>query len=120
MTARYTTSVTKNPFINALAAAIYIVIVASIMYYGPMVTGQTKTILVPITMISLFTLSAAVMGYLFLYQPFQFYLGGEKKHAVTLFLYTVAVFAVITVLILLVLFSRILSWVPFDIGNGIT
>ena len=100
---------TKNPLINALAAALYIVVVASVMYYGLRLAGETETVIVPIAVISLFTLSAAVMGYLFLYQPLQLYFDGEKKSAVSLFLQTVAIFGGITALILLILFSKSLS-----------
>lgn len=100
---------TKNPFLNALVAAIYITIVASVMYYGPKLAGEGRdTVIVPIAIISLFTLSAAVMGYLFLYQPIQLFLDGEKKSAVNLFLQTIGVFAGITAIILLTLFLKII------------
>lgn len=99
---------TKNPFVNAFAALLYITLVASVMFYGMSHTGPVKSVIVPITMISLFTLSAAIMGYLFLYQPLQLYLDGKKKDAVNLFLQTVAVFGGITSLILVLLFSRVL------------
>ena len=98
---------TRNPFINALAATLYISLVASIMFYGINHTGSVNSVVIPIAMISLFTLSAAVMGYLFLYQPLQLYLDGKKKEAVDLFLQTVAVFAGITALILTLLFLGI-------------
>lgn len=97
----------KNPFINALAAAVYIVIVASAIFFGPRLAGlvdERDTVLAPIAMISLFTLSAAVMGYLFLYEPLRLYFDGEKTKAVSLFLQTVGVFALITVAMLLILF----------------
>lgn len=97
---------TKNPLINALAASLYITVVASVMYYGLKMGGQKDTVIIPIAVISLFTLSAAVMGYLFLYQPLQLYLEGNKKNAVNLFLQTVAIFASITIIILLVLFLK--------------
>ncbi|OGE14212.1 hypothetical protein A3F00_00905 [Candidatus Daviesbacteria bacterium RIFCSPHIGHO2_12_FULL_37_11] len=100
---------TKNPFINALAATLYITLIASVMFYGMRRTGSADTIIIPIVMLSLFTLSAAIMGYIFLSQPLQFYLDGKKKDAVDLFLKTVAVFAGITILILILLFSEILS-----------
>lgn len=97
---------TKNPFINALMAALYIAIVASVMFYGSQLADKTSTptLVMPIAMISLFTLSAAVMGYLFFNQPFQLYFNGEKKRALNLFLQTVAIFAIITVLIVISLF----------------
>jgi hypothetical protein len=96
---------TKNPLINATAALLYIIIVASIMFFGTKHPGPANSIIAPIAIISLFTLSAAVMGYLFLYQPFQLYVDGKKKNAVDLFLKTVATFAAITIFILIVLLS---------------
>ena len=100
---------TKNPFINAIAAILYITAVASLMFYGTEHGGNVKSVIVPIAIVSLFTLSAAVMGYLFLYQPLQLYLDGKKKHAINLFLQTVAVFAGITVLVFTLLFSGVLK-----------
>lgn len=97
---------TKNPFINAFAAAAYIAVVASLMFYAPRFAPPTNSVMVPIAMLSLFTLSAAVMGYLFVFQPLQLYLDGEKKAAVRLFLKTLAAFACLTALILFVLFLR--------------
>ena len=56
---------TKNPLINALAASLYIILVASVMYYGSNYTGPVNSVIAPIAVLSLFTLSAAVMGYIF-------------------------------------------------------
>ncbi len=98
---------TKNPFLNALAAAAYIALVACIMFYGPRVAAKEDSVIAPIALISLFTLSAAVMSYLFLYQPLQFFLEGKKREGITLFLKTVAVFAGLTILALFMLFSGI-------------
>ena len=100
---------TKNPFINAFTATLYIAAVALLMFYGTEHKASVNSVIVPIAVVSLFTLSAAVMGYLFLYQPLQLYLDGKKKHAVNLFLQTVAVFAGITVLIFALLFTGILK-----------
>jgi hypothetical protein len=96
--------VTKNPFINAASATIYITLVALFMFYGSKLFPHKDTILTPIAVLSLFTLSAAMMGYLFLYQPVMSFLDGHKKNAVNLFLQTVAVFAGITVLVFILLF----------------
>lgn len=99
---------TKNPLTNAIAALVYIVIVSSAMFYGTDHAGPAEdSIIAPIAMISLFTLSAAVMGYLFFGQPLQLYLDDKKKEAVDLFLRTLAVFAGLTVVILIVLFSGV-------------
>ncbi len=90
---------TKNPFINSLVASLYISLIASLLFYGPKKVGLESSIIMPIIMISLFTLSAAVMGYLFLYQPIQLYFDGQKKQAINFFLKTVAFFAAVTFII---------------------
>ncbi len=100
---------TKNPIMNASSATLYIIFVALFMFYGSRLFGPKDTILAPIAMISLFTLSAAMMGYLFLYQPLQLLLDGHKKRAVNLFLQTVGVFAGITALIFFLLFLGVLK-----------
>lgn len=93
----------KNPFLNALAAIAYIVGIASILYYGPGKSFVVDGVIAPIIFLSLFVLSAAMMGYFFLYQPVQFFFEGKPKEATKLFLTTVVVFACITV-------ALILSW----------
>ena len=97
---------TKNPFVNCVSALLYIVIVASVMFFGVNHKESVNSVIVPITMLSVFTLSAAVMGYIFLYHPLMFYLDGKKKEAVNLFLKTLGSFAIITVVTLALLFSR--------------
>lgn len=100
---------TKNPIINALSAAGYIVIVASIMRGAEKyLSHEPDTIFAPITLISLFTLSAAVMGYIFLSNPLQLYLDGKKKEGVNLFVKTLLSFAVITIVSLTITFSSAL------------
>ena len=98
---------TKNPFLNAVLAAGYIGLVVLIMTNivdGPNEGAAEPSILIPLVVISLFTLSAAVMGYLFLSGPIQLYLDGKKQEAVKFFLSTVAVFALITAALLATLF----------------
>ena len=100
----------KNPIINALSASSYIVIIVTVMNF----VSQTQrhkpdTIFAPITFLSLFTLSAAVMGYLFLYQPLQLFIEGKKKEAVNLFVKTVGVFAAFTAVVLILLFSGVIK-----------
>lgn len=100
---------TKNPFINALVASLYIFLIVAIMTFGTsQLINKSDTFLAPIAMVSLFTLSAAVMGYLFLYQPIQLYFNNKKNAAVKLFLQTVGVFGLITMLVLMLLFFNIL------------
>lgn len=100
---------TKNPIINAASASMYIIFVALIMYFGTKNIPKGDTIFAPIVGVSLFTLSAAVMGYIFCYQPLLLILDGKKKDAVNLFIQTVGVFAAITAAILLLFFSGIIK-----------
>ena len=87
---------TKNPFLNALAASVYIIAIALIMNFGTRIAPRNNSVFAPIAVISLFTLSAAVMGYIFCYTPIQMYFDGKKKQAAQLFLQTVSLFAVFT------------------------
>ncbi len=100
---------TKNPILNALAAVLYITLVAAVMFYGGRMGGPDNSIIAPIAILSLFTLSAAVMGYLFLGEPIQLYLNGKRKEAVNLFLQTVGVFSIVTIIALAILFSGVLN-----------
>ena len=94
---------TKNPFLNALSATLYIAVVSLLMFYGSKMANGEDTALAPIGMISLLTLSVAIMGFLFFYQPFQMYFAGDKKEALSLFLKTLVIFACITAIIFLTL-----------------
>jgi hypothetical protein len=100
---------TKNPVANALAALLYIILVSSVMYFGSNFAEPEDSVLAPIAVLSLFTFSAGVMGYIFLSQPIQLYLDGKKKEAVNLFIKTLAVFGGLTLLGLALLFSGIIG-----------
>ncbi len=102
---------TKNPIINSLAAILYITAIGFMMYYANHYVGPAPepSVLMPIAFLSLFTFSAAIMGYLFLSQPVQIYLDGKKKEAVNFFLKTLVSFGVITFIAFFLLFSRVLG-----------
>ncbi|MFA6502820.1 MAG: hypothetical protein WCT45_01010 [Candidatus Paceibacterota bacterium] len=91
---------TKNPFVNALVASAYITVFVSVMSYTPKMHIPENGIIIPIGMLSLFVLSAAVMGYLFIYQPAQLFFEGKQGESVRFFLSTVASFVAITALVL--------------------
>ncbi|MES2135242.1 MAG: hypothetical protein V4449_03320 [Patescibacteria group bacterium] len=95
---------TKNYFLNALSGALYVVLVASFMYYVPKTFGPSESVMIPIAILSLFVLSVCVMACLFGYQPVKLYLEGEKKAPLELLVKTVATFAGFTVLFLVGLF----------------
>lgn len=96
----------KNPIINSLSAYVYILLIVTVLNYGTKLTSN-NTFMAPIAMISLFTLSAAIMAYIFCFQPLQLFLDGKKKIAVKIFLQTTALFACLTILSLVILFFNI-------------
>jgi len=101
-------AMSKNPLINGLAAFAYIFVLGSGMNWATRFAPRADSFMVPVAVISLFTLSAAVMGYLFCYTPIQLYFDKKKKQAITLFLQTVGVFACFTILALLLVFSGLI------------
>ena len=95
----------KKPFYFAFAAAAYIVlIVVGINTVGSILRDQEETILITMAMLSLFVLSAAIMGFLFLSEPLKLYIDGQKQQAVSFFLKTVGVFASFAAVFLVLLF----------------
>lgn len=99
----------KKPLLNALAAAVYIILVVTVM---TLVTkplhNQPDTFFAPVVMLSMLTLSVAVMAFLFFYQPLQLFIEGKKQAAVRFFMQTVGAFALITTIALLLLFSGVM------------
>lgn len=93
---------TKNPFYNALLAITYIVALVTTVFYGSNLLEDMveETIFFPMAFLATFVLSAALMAYLFFYQPVILFLDGQREQGVKLFLQTVAVFAVLTALII--------------------
>ncbi len=95
---------TKNPVLNALVAGLYITFISFVMYYGTRYAPHGPSFMAPLAVICLFTLSAAVMGYVFCYTPTVLYFDGKKKAAVQLFLQTVLAFGAVTAVALALLF----------------
>ncbi|MDO8564381.1 MAG: hypothetical protein Q7R88_00090 [bacterium] len=99
----------KQALTNAVLASLYIFLVVCAIFYGSEMVEQMvgvvpETMLIPVAMLSLFVLSAAIMGYLFVYHPAALYLEGKKTEAVRLFLSTTAIFAGITMVIFALVF----------------
>lgn len=99
----------KTPLFHALAAAAYIGLISLFFFYGSSLFGPDDNALMPMAMLSLFVLSAAIMGYLFLYRPILTYLEGDKAAALSFFFKTTGLFAGITLVFfaLAFLISRI-------------
>ena len=89
-----------NPFINALTAAGYIGDVALVITFASMVFPTDPNPPISIVLfLSLFVLSAAVMGYIFLATPLQMFLDGKKREATAYFFKTVLAFACVIILL---------------------
>ncbi len=100
---------TKNPIINALGAASYIAIIVGVMnFVTHILKDKPDTAFAPVVFLSLLTLSVVVMGYMFFYQPVQLFIEGKKKLAINLFVHTVGIFAVFTIVVLTLLLSGII------------
>jgi hypothetical protein len=100
---------TKNPWLNALAASAYIVAITLVMQEGTKNIPKEDTILAPIAMISLFTFSAAFMAYVFCYTPIMLYFGNKQKQAAKLFIQTVGAFGALTAVAFAMLFAGVFT-----------
>ena len=99
----------KSPIINGLSASAYIIFIVSVMTFATQpLKNKPDTFFAPITFLSVLTLSVAVMAFLFFYQPILLFIEGKKKEAVNLFVKTVGIFAAITAVILILLFSGLI------------
>jgi len=96
----------KKPFVYALAAAVYIVLIVSIIniltVFKP--EGGEEALIPMMMMLSLFILSAAVMGFIFLSEPFRLYMEDHKQEGVAFFVRIVGFFACFVALFLVLLF----------------
>ncbi|PIS22823.1 hypothetical protein COT49_03480 [candidate division WWE3 bacterium CG08_land_8_20_14_0_20_40_13] len=99
----------KNPIINALSASAYIILVVTVMtFVTHPLKNKPDSLFAPITFLSVLTLSVVVMAFLFFYQPILLFIEGKKKEAVNLFVKTVGIFATITAVTLILLFSGLI------------
>ncbi len=101
---------TKNPVINSLLATGYISLVAFVMdYVSRQPHKGPESFLAPVAFISMFTLSAAMMGLIFGYQPFKLYFDGKKKEAISLLFKTILTFAVTTLILLALILGGVIG-----------
>jgi hypothetical protein len=97
----YTSHMKWNPFLNAIAAAAYIVAVALFLQFIQSLRHATPdTLLDGVGMLSLVVFSAAVMAFLFFYQPMLKLTEHKHAEALSYFLTTLGIFGVITVALL--------------------
>lgn len=95
----------KNPLVNALAAAGYVLLVALFISFVPQFVPEPTFPLGPIVgFLTLFVFSAAIMGYIVIGMPLRMFLEGEKKEAVALFMKTLIAFALLGAVLFLLTF----------------
>ena len=88
----------KNSFLNALGTAIYIVLVVLLVNNLERFLPKEDNLLMPISALMLFVLSATVTGGLVLGKPVMMYLNGERPEAVRMLIYTLGWLALFTVI----------------------
>lgn len=95
----------KKPFLYASGAALYIIIIVLVVQGATfLLKNQNGTIIIPMTMLSMFVLSAAVMGFLFLSEPLYLLVENRKKEAIIFFAKIVGIFACFVALFAILLF----------------
>ncbi|OGI71646.1 hypothetical protein A3B84_00115 [Candidatus Nomurabacteria bacterium RIFCSPHIGHO2_02_FULL_35_13] len=95
----------KKPFLCALGAALYIIVIVLVVRtLGSLLQSQEETIIIPMTMLSLFVLSAAIMGFLFLSEPLQLLMENRKQEAIAFFAKVVGIFACFVAVFAILLF----------------
>lgn len=95
----------KKPFLYAFGAALYIVIIVFVVQFVTSnLESKDETIIIPMTMLSLFVLSAAVMGFLFLSESLYLLIENKKMEALFFFAKVVGIFACFVALFTILLF----------------
>ncbi len=104
----------KKSFLYASSAILYIVGLVSLLNLAAhALQDKPETILIPMTMLSLFVLSASIMGFLFLSEPLSLLIENKKHEAIVCFVQIVGFFACfVAVFVFLLFFSPI----PFPQG----
>ena len=74
------------------------------------VAHTPDTLLAPLTMLSLFVLSALIMGILFVYEPLRLFLDNQKQQALSFLIKTVGTFACfVVILAILLLYTSVIK-----------
>ena len=97
-------SITANALIDAGATALYVIGIATFLTYAEAIfpIGDGRGIIVPVVMLLIFVISAAVTGFLVIGRPVLWYLDGKKSEALRLFGYTLVALAAFALIALAV------------------
>ena len=100
----------KNAFLNALGTVLYISLVSSFLSNAEHIFGnvvnEKSSILVPVMMLTLFVVSAAITGFLVFGRPIMWYIDGKKKEALRLAFSTVAFLILAFLVFMLLLIAK--------------
>ena len=98
-----TSNIFQKAATNALATAVYVTVVGLFMSHASSIFGEHDKVVTPVVVLMLLVLSAAVTGSLLFGAPAMYYVDGKKKEALQLLAYTLASFAVLTLLAMFIL-----------------
>ncbi len=94
---------TRNPILNALAAAAYILALTSLFFaLSGFMPADPHPVFAISAFLAVFVLSAALMGYFIVLAPLQLLIEGDTKGAVMLFLKTLMAFAVVVLVVFVI------------------
>jgi hypothetical protein len=101
------TNILKYALLNGAGTALYIaLLVSAMMAVQNPDSPDPDTALLPMGMLLLFVLSAAITSSLVLGRPILWYIDGRKKEAIQLFLYTLWVLFVVMVTVFISLYLK--------------
>lgn len=89
--------------INSLGVLIYTAAVAWFLFNGEKFLGKADNFFMPLALLLLFVVSAAITGLLVLGRPIYLYLNGAKKEAISLLFYTIGWLLLMVVIVFVIL-----------------
>ncbi|MFH1509442.1 MAG: hypothetical protein ABIE68_04725 [bacterium] len=95
--------ITGQSLLHALGVALYIFLIAQIMFSMESVMGKIDDSWGFMIMVMIFTVSAAITGSLVVFRPVYLYMEGQKKEGVQFLLYTIGWLFLITLITLIIL-----------------
>ncbi|MBI2045054.1 hypothetical protein HYT23_03275 [Candidatus Pacearchaeota archaeon] len=97
-------NILKYAIIDAFGTAVYVIVIAYFVnFLSNGMFGNNKTVLIPIAMLMLFVFSAALTGTLVFGRPISWYFDNKKHEAFLLIFSTLAIFALLMILVFLLL-----------------
>ncbi|MEK7143170.1 MAG: hypothetical protein AAB785_03110 [Patescibacteria group bacterium] len=85
--------------LNSAGTFIYIILVSLVMINGGKIFGQANNLWGGIIILTLFVLSALIVGLLILGRPIILYLNGLKKEGILMLIYTVSALFLLLIVI---------------------